>query len=470
MANPVVVVGGGISGLAVTYALVRAAAARGGDVEPLCLEAGARPGGNIRTDREGGFLLEWGPTGFLDNAPATLELARQLGLEDEILRADKGAARRFIFRKRKLHRVPEGPFSLLTSGLLSWRGKLRLLLEPVSPARKRAGDESVLEFARRRIGKEAARVLVDAMVAGIFAGDAAGLSLPAAFPKMRQMETEHGSLFRAMLSHVWRRRTTGGPSGPGGTLTSFRAGLETFPRALARELGPALALGRRVAAVADMGVRGLRVFLEEGAPIDASAVVLACPAWHAAGLVSEMDPGLGGTLAAIPSAPVAVVHLGFLEGVFPERPVGFGFLVPRGEGPRILGTLWSSSIFPGRSPDGKTLVTTMIGGAHDPTALELSDAELVAATGRDVRAAMSFEADPVFARVFRHARGIPQYTLGHLDRLEAIEGRRREHPGLFFCGNSYRGISMNSCIEEAPRIAASVVRYLAARRTTATSS
>jgi oxygen-dependent protoporphyrinogen oxidase len=459
MAGRVVVVGGGISGLAVARALLRS-----GSAEVCCLEAEARPGGNVRTEREGGFLLEWGPTAFLDNAPATLDLARELGLETEVVRADPSARRRFVFRAGRLHRVPGGPFSLVGSGVLPWASKLRLLLEPFVPRRKDPGDESVFEFARRRIGTGAAEILVDAMVSGIYAGDARRLSLPACFPRMRELETEYGSLVRAMLALVWSRRAKGGPSGPSGTLTSFRGGLETLPRAIARELGPALRTGRKATGVGHMGIRGFRVFLDEGAPLDAAAVVLACPAWNAAELVSSMDGSLASTLASIPSAPIAVVHLGFEEKALPERPAGFGFLAPRGEGLRILGALFASSIFPGRAPAGHVLLTAMVGGASDPSAVELPEADLVALARRDLATAMGIEAKPVLVRVFRHPRGIAQYTLGHLDRLAAIERLSSERPGLFFCGSSYRGVSLNSCIEEAPAIARRVLEHLARRQ------
>ncbi len=465
MADRVVVVGGGISGLAVARALARADRA-----EVVCLEAQKRAGGNVRTERERGFLLEWGPTAFLDNAPATLELAREVGLEGETVQADPASRRRFVFRAGKLHRVPEGPASLVASGLLPWAAKLRLLAEPFVPARRDTGDESVFEFARRRIGGGAARILVDAMVSGIYAGDAAHLSLPACFPRMRELEREYGSLVRAMMSLLWSRRSTGGPAGPAGRLTSFRDGLESLPRAIARDLGPALLLGRRVTGVAHMGVRGLRVFLEEGAPLDAAAVVLACPASVSAELVSAMDGELAAALASIPSAPIAVVHLGFEEAALPEKPVGFGFLAPRGEGLRILGALWCSSMFPGRAPAAHALITAMVGGAHDPAAIQLSDAELVALARRDLGTAMGIREKPALWRVFRHPRGIPQYTLGHLDRLETIARRCRERPGLFLCGSSYRGVSVNSCIEEAPKVVREVLDHLARREAATLSS
>ncbi len=294
------------------------------------------------------------------------------------------------------------------------------------------------------------------MVSGIYGGDVRALSLQATFPKMWKMEADHGGLVRAMISRKKKSASaaaSGGPAGPGGTLTSFREGLQELIDALAREAGPALRLHSRVVRVAEAGPRGFRLFLAGGESIDAEAVVLACPAWFAAEIVSGLDVELAGALAGIPSASLAVAHFGFDEADLARRPHGFGFLVPRGEGPRILGTLWSSSIFPGRSPAGKVLLTSMVGGAHDPEAVALDDAALTDIVRKDLGETMGIDAAPRFVRIFRQPRGIPQYTLGHIGRLETIDRRLSAHPGLFACGNSYRGISVNACVDEAPRIA-----------------
>jgi len=198
--------------------------------------------------------------------------------------------------------------------------------------------------------------------------------------------------------------------------------------------------------------------------IEGDAVVLAFPSWSAAEVVDPLDPELGGLLAGIPSASLAVVHLGFDVERIGGAPRGFGFLVPRGEGPRILGTIWASSVFPGRAPSGKVLLTTMVGGARDPEAVDLEERELLGIVRGDLRRIMGIEAEPEFVRIFRHPRGIPQYPVGHPGRLEAIEGRLAGHPGLFVSGNSYRGISVNLCVDEAPRVAEAVLEHLSGLR------
>ncbi len=455
----VIVVGAGISGLTIAFELMQREEKLGAGLRLRCIESSGRAGGNIRTERLESFLCEWGPTGFLDNAPATLTLARRLGLGERLLPASPRAADRFIFRAGKLRRVPTSPLSFLTSSILPLGSKLRLLCEPLARSRTEEGTEAIFDFASRRIGRQAASLLVDAMVSGIYAGDVRQLELEATFPKMRRMESEHGSLFRAMLA-LRKRGSEGGPAGPGGRLTSFRDGLQELTDALAGALEDRLLLNLPVEAISDMGMRGLRVHLAEGAPLDADAVVLACPAREASSIVRSMNPGLSEVMADIPSAPLAVAHLGYRADALGGPFEGFGFLVPRGQGPRILGALWTSSIFGGRAPEGRFLATVMIGGAHDPAAVELGDAELTAIILSDLATTMGIEARPYFVRVIRHRLGIPQYTMGHSERLARIGSILEQHPGLWLSGNSYHGISVNACIEEAPEIAESVLGFL----------
>jgi oxygen-dependent protoporphyrinogen oxidase len=301
------------------------------------------------------------------------------------------------------------------------------------------------------------------MVNGVYAGNVRELCLQSTFPKMHAMETAHGSLFKAMLAK--KKALSGatdnaGPAGPGGVLTSFRPGLEELIRGLVKVNGNALKLNMPVQAISDMGARGFRVLLETGPPMDVHGVVLACPSRVAAPMVRAMDPALADAMGAIPSAPLAVIHLGYHQAALGTIPRGFGFLAPRGQGVRILGCLWSSNIFPGRAPKGKVLLTAMIGGAQDPQVLDLPDGKLVELARKDIQTTMGIGVAPEFVKVFRHTHGIPQYTLGHQDRLRTIRERLTCHPGLLVCGNSYGGISVNHCVEEAPGIADEVVRHL----------
>jgi oxygen-dependent protoporphyrinogen oxidase len=347
--------------------------------------------------------------------------------------------------------------------------------------------------------------MIDALVSGIFAGDPSRLSLRACFPKMFQMESEHGGLVRAMLaSRKSKRRGEGlsslspvatapaAPTAPGadapaasaqgaspahspapgapaggggmgmptGTLTSFRGGIEELIAALAREMGSAVHPDVTIAGVA-RGGGGARWSLvrDDGATLDADAVILAAPAAASSRLLADLDPALAAVLGEIAYASVAVVCLGFDATSLAGPLDGFGFLVPRGEGVRILGALWDSSIYPGRAPAGKVLMRAMIGGSRDPDAVELSDAAMLEAVLGDLRRTMGLTATPEMVRIFRHRQGIPQYTLGHLDRMRRIDEGLARHPGVFVTGNSYRGIAINSCIAEAPPLAERVLAF-----------
>lgn len=464
----VVIVGGGIAGLAAARAIRTQVPA----AEVVVLERSKRPGGNIRSDRLDGFLCESGPDGFLDNAPATLELVNEVGLSSQLMPSRDEARRRYIFRRQRLHDVPLTPAAFFRSGLLSMPARLRVVAEPLA-ARAPRHDESILHFAERHIGREAAEVLVGSMVSGIFAGDASHLSLGACFPKMREMDARYGSLVRAMLARRREQRASNGMGAPAGRLTSFTGGMEDLVWAAVASLGRAVWTGRRVVSLrhrapGQPGPRliGAREFTVECAEqrIEADAVVLAGPASESADLVRGFSPGAAALLSAIETAPIAVACLGYdAAALAAERgPLdGFGFLVPRGEGPRILGALWETSIYDQRAPEGKALLRVMIGGALDPHAVEMDDAQLLRVVRDDLERTMRLRLAPGFVHLVRHRRGIPQYTIGHLARLERIEAALAAHAGLFLAGNSYRGVSVNACIEDARRIASLVAAHLA---------
>lgn len=464
----VVIAGAGVTGLSIAHALRREALG----TEIIVLEARGRVGGNVRSEEVDGYLCEWGPQGFLDNAPATLALADDVGLTPRILRSSDAARRRFIYRRGRLHEVPLSPGAFVKSGLLSVRGKLRLVAEPFS-RRRPQHDESVHEFAERRIGLEAAEIMIGSMVSGVFAGDAHALSLRACFPKMWEMETEYRSLFRALLAKRKERRSEDGIGSPAGRLTSFVGGMEEFVQALAASLGSAVRMNSPIDALRARGPLngpgprpvGARLFsvLAGGHPIEADAIVLAGPASESADLIGPFDPALGGILSSIRTAPLAVVCVGYDDAALraDRGPLnGFGFLVPRGEGVRILGALWETSIYTGRAPAGKALMRVMIGGATDPEAVDLPEAELIRIVRDDLERTMGVRVAPEFVRVIRHSRGIPQYTAGHVGRLNRIDTLVKSHPGLFLAGNSYHGVSINSCIAEAPAIAGRIADHL----------
>jgi protoporphyrinogen/coproporphyrinogen III oxidase len=449
----IAIVGAGIAGLSIAWAL----RTRRPDVDLVVLDRRPRPGGNIRSERIDGYLCEWGPDGFLDNSPPTIQLARELGLGSCLQPSSDAARRRFIFRNGRLHEVPTSLSTLITTDLLSARGRARVACEPFARPRPKA-EESIHEFAARRIGEEAADVLVASMVSGIFAGDARALSLQACFPRMSQLEQEHGSLVRAVIATAWRRRRRGQAIGaPAGRLTSFTGGMATLTDALAHALRGCVRLSSPALQLHKSSGRYSIASSTEVSGVD--AIVLAGPASESARLVRSVDTDLADLLDGIPTAPLAVICLGYDASALSNccGLKGFGFLVPEGEPVRTLGALWESQIYPNRAPDGKSLLRVMIGGACDPDVVALDDDRLLAIVREDLRATMGITIAPEFVRVVRHTRGIPQYVKGHVARMQQIEMRLRRHLGLYVAGNSYRGVSINSCIAEAGRIAETVL-------------
>jgi oxygen-dependent protoporphyrinogen oxidase len=462
----VVIAGAGIAGLSIAWALRR----RDPDLEVLVLERSPRTGGNIHTAQIDGYLCEAGPDGFLDNAPATLTLVEEMGLSSRLLRSNDAARKRYLVHRGQLCEVPLSVRGFLRTPLLSPAAKVRLALEPFAHHRPGA-EESIHQFARRRIGEQAAAVFVDPMVSGIFAGDASALSLRACFPRMWELEEKHGGLVRAMLATRRGRQRGAAVGAPAGHLTSFVGGMSDLTGALTRALGPAvrtstplvgvsrrhaLALGSAPAAAGRYSV------MTHDDRFEADAIVLSGPAGESAAVLQALDPVLAANLQNIPTAPIAVVCLGYDQARIAPRCTldGFGFLAARGNGLRILGALWETSIYRHRAPAGKALLRVMIGGATDRQAVALPDDELLDIVRRDLARIMGVTDAPEFVRVIRHARGIPQYVKGHLERLHRIETLLQAHPGIFLAGNSYRGVSINACIADADLVAGSVIRWL----------
>ncbi|WNG14799.1 protoporphyrinogen oxidase [Cystobacter fuscus] len=451
----VVIVGGGISGLVLAQGL----RARGTEV--TLLEAGAAPGGNIQTHRRDGFVTEAGPNSFLDREPSLRALAARLGIEDRIRTADPSAKRRYLYSGGKLRALPQSPPALIKSDLLPWTAKLRMLGEPLT-RRGPTSDESLADFGRRHVGNAATEVLVDAMQTGIYAGDMEALSVAAVFPKVAQLEKKHRSLLLGMVRERKAERaapTLAGTPSTTGAVASFDGGLGVLVKALAGALGPALRLEARA-----VGLRreaaGWRVAVEERGQrteLEADRVVLAVPAFTAAELVRPLDAALATQLDGIAYAPIAVVHLGFAPGAVPP-PDGFGFLVPAVEKRRVLGVIHVSSTFPWRTEGGRVLYTCLIGGARRPDLVELDEAALVTLAREELRLMAGVTAEPVLTEAVRWKRGIPQYNLGHLGRLAAIDEGVARLPGLFLTGNAYRGVGLTDCVREATGLVDTLAR------------
>jgi oxygen-dependent protoporphyrinogen oxidase len=444
----IVIVGGGISGLSLAYLLLRERPS----VDLILLEAEERLGGKIWTDRADGYLCESGVNGFLNNKPKTLELAADLSLAP--LRSSDAARKRFIFSDGRLHPLPESPPAFFRSDLLSVLGRLRIIYEVFAPKGTK-GDESLAEFGKRRLGKEAFEKLIDPMASGIYAGDPGALSLKSCFPRIHELELEYGSLIMAMIKLQMKAKKEGktGPgAGPGGVLTSFPEGMETLVLALRTSLGNRVRQRSRVRSLNKTGGR-YALSLQDGSVTESDVVVVAAPAHSAAEILRDFDAGLSRTLSEIPYPPVSVVCMGYRKDRIGRSLEGFGFLVPFREGRKILGTLWDSSIFPNRAPEGFVLLRTMLGGARASKLAVQDEAALIDVVAGELAEIMGIKVQPDFVRVYTHEKAIPQYTIGHQGRLEIMESLLAKHKGLHLSGNAYHGISVNDCIANSYRLA-----------------
>jgi len=376
----VAIVGGGLSGLATAFHVLKESNRVGLKTEITLLESGPRLGGKISTVATKGFHCETGPNGFLDNVPETLDLVDILGIEDRLVRSSDAARRRFIVSGGRLHQLPEGPLAFLGSDLLTIRGRARVIGEFFVPQKKKGApmeDETVASFIRRRLGNEVLEKLIDPMVSGVYAGDPGKMSIASCFPKIVALEEEYGGLIRGMIAKQRAARSEGkeGPgAGPGGTLMSFRHGLQELIDAMAARLGEQARVSAPVASLSAQGKGNLSTYevkMEKGEPVIADAVIVAAPAYAAAEILGSLSPGTTSLLKKIPYSSLSVVHFGYDRSDVKHDLNGFGFLVPSRERRRILGSLWSSSIFDERAPARKVLMTTMVGGARSPQTARL---------------------------------------------------------------------------------------------------
>jgi len=447
-------VGAGISGLATAQAIL----AREPRADLVVFESGDRAGGKVETEAvPEGYLCEWGVNAFLDKSPRTLELCAEVGLSP--LRGDESAKKRYVYSEGELHKLPEKPPQFLKSRLLSWPGRLRVLGEVFTgPGGK--DDETLAEFGTRHLGREAFEKLIDPMASGVFAGDATRMSVKSCFPRIREVESEYGSLIRGLIKLQKQARRSGGKDtpgpGPGGMLTSFAGGMSELTDALAEQLDGRLRLATPVAGISREN-GSYTLHLAAGASESFDAVVVAAPAHVQAPMLQDMSLEIAEQIGAIPYPPLAVVCLGYDAQRMGPGLDGFGFLVPSREKRDILGTVVDSNVFPNRAPEGKVLLRTMVGGARSPQLAELPDDQLLGRVFSDLRDIMGIASDPEFISIYRHQKAIPQYLVGHAERLRAIDTELVKFPGLVLTGNAYRGVSLNDCVLNALKTAQSLL-------------
>ena len=461
-----IVVGGGLSGLAAAHRAVERARETGEPLELTVLEAADRLGGTIQTERRDGFLVECGPDSFLSEKPWALALCRRLGVEDRLIGTDDRFRRVFVVFRGRMHPLPEGfqllaptrlgPF--LASSLFSWRGKLRIAGDLVLP---RGGhpDESLGAFVRRRLGREALERVAQPLISGIYTADPDELSLGATMPRFLEMERRERSLILAL----WRaaRRAPALHAGTSGArwslFVTFADGMEELIRLLATRLPPgAVRLKERAEAVAREG-GAWRVTTAGGGVFTGDALILASEGHQAARLLRYVDPGLTHLLEGISYASAATVTLAYRRADIRHPLDGFGFVVPHVERRPIIAATFSSVKYAGRAPDRHALLRVFVGGALNESVLEADDAALVGIARAQLAELLGVSGAPLFTRVARHPRAMPQYHVGHAARAEAIERTVARHPGLRLAGGAYRGVGIADCVRAGEEAAEGVL-------------
>ena len=477
----VLVIGGGVAGLGAAYKLKRAAA-EGHDVTFTLIEKDARLGGKVVTstmeDPGGGgsYVIDGGPDCFLNEKPAVHRIAKLAGIFDDELPSDEARKRTYILARGALHDLPDGvmmfaptkfwPFA--TTRLFSWPGKIRMGMDLLIPRRKwPAGermDETLQSFVTRRMGRECLDRLAEPLVGGVHASDPESMSLAATFPRLLEMEQNYGGMiagFVAARKKVAEMRKKYPPKPgekPRTFFRSFEGGMGRLVEAMVQGAG---AENMRIGA----GVRklehtpeGWRLTLADGEILEGDAVIVATEGWAASELLADVDTGASSTLAQIPHTSSATVSLAFDEAAAGIDTNAFGLLCPLVEQRQIMAATFSSTKWPGRAPAGRLLMRGFVGGPHNQAALERSDEELVEVVTAELRDILGLKASPIASRVYRWERGMPQYTMGHLDRVASLDAFTAATPGIALAGGSYTGVGIPNCIESGEKAVSKVLR------------
>ena len=448
-----IILGAGISGLTTGFYLAE------NGLRVRILEKSPRVGGAIRSERRDGFLIEFGPNTVLDTTPLLGELFQKLGIASERVDASPQAKNRYIVRSGKLHALPTSPLAFLKTPLFSTLAKLRLLLEPFISRAPVDREESLAEFVTRRIGPEFLDYAINPFVAGVYAGDPAQLGVQSAFPKLHALEREHGSLIRGAILSARQRKKSGETPKNRAAMLGFQKGLQTFPDALQRALGDSVSTNCGLRSVL-LSESGFSVTLESGEILEAPVLLSTIPAHSFASLPMEFAQPLASTLDAIIHPPVAMVFMGFDKPPGGIERDGFGFLVPAKEKRQILGCIWSSSVFDGRTPAGGAGLTAFVGGSRQPDLARLDDTGLAALVLDELRALMGITATPSLVAVQKWEKAIPQYQVGYVRTMDAITRFENETPGFFVSGNFRGGISVPDCVKQSRAMADRISDFL----------
>jgi protoporphyrinogen/coproporphyrinogen III oxidase len=450
----IIVIGGGIAGLAAAHRVAELNRERRSGVEVLLLEASSRIGGAIATERVGDFLVEGGPDSFITEKPAALHLCERLGLTPRLVPTQSAHQKIYVVRRGALEALPEGFFLLaptrlrpfLQTPLFSWSGKLRMAAELLLPRGEPEGDESLGAFVRRRFGREALERVAQPLIGGIYASDPDRLSLAATMPRFQEMERRHRSVIWAMSSE--QRRREAGSGARWSLFVTLVGGMQELVDAIAKRLPegslrfnvPVLRLERNEAK------RQWQIILGESATLGADGVILATPAFQTAMIVNAVARDAAADLEQISYASTATVSLAYRSEDFFKQPDGFGFIVPAIEKRKIMACTFSSLKYPGRAPQDHILLRAFVGGALQQECFAADDAAMEKNVRADLAALLGVTAEPLFSRIWRHSNSMPQYHVGHPARIRRIESRLSKFPNLALAGSAYHGVGIADCV------------------------
>ena len=468
----VVVIGAGISGLTTAYELQEAARSANKPLRLTILESRSRTGGAFWTEHIDGFTCEGGADSFITNKPWALQLCHRLGLAGELMGTDNRHRRSFVLRHGKLLPVPEGfvlmapsrAWPVLASPILSWKGKLRMMMEPFIPRGDASADESLASFVRRRLGNEALERLVQPLVGGIYTADPNDLSLRSTMPQVIEMEQKHGSLLRASLFKRKRGEDVEKASSGAryGLFATLKGGMGRLLDALEKALPPGtIQLNSSVRRVQkSIDGKHWTVDLLDGPSLQADAVVMAAEAHAAARLLDEQDEELARQLRGIPYASSAIALVGYDRSQIKHPLDGFGVVMPAIENRKTLAISFTSVKLPDRAPEGKVLLRVFVGGATQPELFDLPDDEIRTIVINELQDVLGAHGDPCLYRLARHTRAMPQYTLGHQGRVAQIAARVQTHPGLAIASNALYGVGVPDCVHTGQLAANELARQL----------